>query len=163
MESYPNCPKYIQRHLSHVKDTPSCLAQKQGNPSLRAAGMDRIGRYDFVAVPIRLVVWYLSSRGNPGFRILITGCFAFQTTVEQHVQHFGQLCSQSFFCCFFFFFLLAAAPTQLIGQTTIQWNLDDPIHSTGGTHRYWDFEIKEWLETDLLNLCTGSFLTIPSQ
>jgi len=68
--------------------------------------------------------------------------------VEQHVQHFGKLCSQLVLDWFSGF--CSQPHLQLIGQTTIQWNLDDPIHSTGGTHRYWDFEIKEWLETDLL-------------
>jgi len=60
--------------------------------------------------------------------------------------------------CWTFLDFARSRTLQLIGQT-IQWNLDDPIHSTGGTHRYWDFEIKEWLETDLLKPLHWEFLT----
>ena len=38
---------------------------------------------------------------------------------------------------------------QLIGCPEILWDLDDPANETGGTRRYWDFEVERWLETEL--------------
>jgi predicted pyridoxine 5'-phosphate oxidase superfamily flavin-nucleotide-binding protein len=47
---------------------------------------------------------------------------------------------------------------QLVGRAEIQWALDDPANETGGTRRYWDFEIERWLESDLPHQLQWEFL-----
>jgi predicted pyridoxine 5'-phosphate oxidase superfamily flavin-nucleotide-binding protein len=38
---------------------------------------------------------------------------------------------------------------QLVGQATLQWNQPDPSEQSGGTHRFWDFHTEYWRETKL--------------
>ena len=47
---------------------------------------------------------------------------------------------------------------QLTGLARILWNLQDPTDETGGTKRYWDFEIDRWIETGLPNGARWEFL-----
>jgi len=156
MESYPNCPKYIQRrHLSlNVKDTPRCPSQPRAGQSLTSEQQAWVASADtfFVASAHPTSGVDASHRGgNPGFvRILdnrmlripdYSGNSMFNTLGNFAVNPRAGLVFLDFD---------RSRTLQLIGQTTIGWNLDDPIHSTGGTHRYWDFEIEQWLETDLL-------------
>lgn len=47
---------------------------------------------------------------------------------------------------------------QLTGQATIQWHLERSLDTTGGTYRYWDFAIEQWLETELPQLLHWEFL-----
>ncbi len=47
---------------------------------------------------------------------------------------------------------------QLVGRPEIQWELDDPLHETGSTMRYWDLEIEQWLETNLAHRLEWEFL-----
>ena len=32
----------------------------------------------------------------------------------------------------------------------VRFDLDEPVDSTGGTHRYWDLAVDRWLERPLL-------------
>jgi len=128
VEIYPTTASFPSRQRYS-----SCLAQpRAGNPHFGAAGMDRIGRYDFLLlVPIRLVVWIPLIAGGQSWLCpnSITRIAAFRTTnsIFQHFRKFAVNPRAGLV----FWILLLAAP-QLIGQTTIRWNLDDPIHSTGG-------------------------------
>jgi len=96
---------------------------------------------------------------NPGFvRILITGCFipdykgtAFSTL--------GKLCSQ-LVLDWFWILLAAHLTTDWSNHNSVESGRSNPFN--WWPQCYWDFEIKEWLETDLLKPCTGS-LTIPPQ
>ncbi|MGB5777357.1 MAG: pyridoxamine 5'-phosphate oxidase family protein [Sedimenticolaceae bacterium] len=38
---------------------------------------------------------------------------------------------------------------QLTGWPRIRWDLDDPQRRSGGTGRFWDFEVERWRESDL--------------
>ncbi len=38
---------------------------------------------------------------------------------------------------------------QLTGRPVIRWDLDDSRQHTGGTGRFWDFEVERWRESDL--------------
>lgn len=154
LESYPNCPKYIQRrHFLKVKEAPNQLSEPQSGRSLTSEQQQWIAAADtlFVASahPIRGVD--ASHRGgNPGFVQILdnrtlripdyVGNSMFNTLGNLVVNPQAGLVFLNFD---------RNRTLQLIGRTTIQWNLDDPTHPTGGTHRYWDFEIKQWLETDL--------------
>jgi uncharacterized protein len=153
LESYPNCPKYIQRrqlalNLTDVKQ----YTQPQFGRSLTSEQQNWIAAADtlFVASthPQRGVD--ASHRGgNPGFvRILddrslripdYAGNSMFNTLGNLVVNPHAGLVFLDFD---------RSQTLQLTGRATIQWHLDDP-DSTGGTHRYWDFVIEQWLQTDL--------------
>jgi len=164
LESYPNCPKYIQRrHLSlnFSKEAPRQLSETRSGRFLTSEQQGWIQSADtlFVASahPTRGVD--ASHRGgNPGFvqilndRILripdYVGNSMFNTLGNLVVNPHAGLVFLDFD---------RSRTLQLIGRTTIWWNLDDPIHPTGGTCRYWDFEIEQWLETDLPRLFHWEF------
>jgi uncharacterized protein len=163
LESYSNCPKYIQqRHLSY--NPTEALRQPLKTRSgefLTTKQQEWIRSADtlFVASahPIRGVD--ISHRGgNPGFiqilsdRILripdYAGNSMFNTLGNLVVNPGAGLVFLDF---------NRSRTLQLTGRTTIQWQLDDPIDPTGGTNRYWDFEIEQWLETDLPQLLQWEF------
>jgi len=111
--------------------------------------MDRIGRYDFVVSAHPTRGGYLSSRGNPGF-VHSDNRMLLHSRLLQGNSMFNTLGNFAVNSCWTGFSGFCSQPHLTTDWSNhIQWNLDDPIHSTGGTHRYWDFEIKEWLETDL--------------
>lgn len=165
VESYPNCPKYIQRRqlvpnfdLTAAKQ----CSEAQFGQSLTPEQQRWIGSTDtlFVASahPTRGVD--ASHRGgNPGFVQILNarslripdyaGNSMFNTLGNLVINPLAGLvfldCDRS-------------RTLQLTGKTTIQWNLDESTDSTGGTHRYWDFAIDQWLETDLPQLLHWEFL-----
>lgn len=164
LESYPNCPKYIQRRhfLNISEEAPRQLFETQSGQFLTSEQQRWIESADtlFIASahPTRGVD--ASHRGgNPGFvqilndRILripdYPGNSMFNTLGNLIVNpHAGLI----------FLDFAQSRTLQLIGRTTIWWNLDESIHPTGGTRRYWDFEIEQWLETDLPRLFYWEFL-----
>lgn len=163
-ESYPNCPRYIQRR----NVTSSVLAPAAGMPEvlhgdrLDADRQQLIGSADtlFVASahPQRGVD--ASHRGgNPGFVELLDpktlripdyiGNGMFNTLGNFVVNpHAGLL----------FVDFAHSCSLQLTGKAEIQWNLDDRADSTGGTHRYWDFHIDRWRQAPLARRITWQFV-----
>lgn len=153
LESYPNCPKYIQRRQLNLnlKEVPNQLSEPRSGQSLTSEQQKWIKSADtfFVASahPTRGVD--ASHRGgNPGFVQVIDprtlripdylGNSLFNTLGNLVVNpHAGLI----------FLDWDRSRTLQLIGRTTIQWNLDDPTYPTGSTHRYWDFKVEQWLET----------------
>lgn len=163
LESYPNCPKYIQRRhsLNISEEALRQLSETRSGQVLTSKQQKWIESADtfFVASahPTRGVD--ASHRGgNPGFvqilndRILripdYVGNGMFNTLGNLVVNPHAGLGFLDFD---------RNRTLQLIGRTKIWWNLDDPIHPTGGTCRYWDFEIEQWLETDLPRLLQWEF------
>lgn len=159
LESYPNCPKYIQRrHLSlNISEEASRqISEARSGQFLTSEQQRWIESADtlFVASahPTRGVD--ASHRGgNPGFVQVLNdrtlripdyvGNSMFNTLGNLVVNpHAGLI----------FLDFDRSRTLQLTGRTKIWWNLDDPTHPTGGTYRYWDFEIEQWLETDLPRL-----------
>jgi hypothetical protein len=35
------------------------------------------------------------------------------------------------------------------GSARLEFDADDPQHATGGTRRFWDLEVREWIEFEL--------------
>ncbi|MBW4568554.1 MAG: pyridoxamine 5'-phosphate oxidase family protein [Tolypothrix carrinoi HA7290-LM1] len=153
-ESYPNCPKYIQRrHITRNHKSTSPLKEARTGLTLSAEQSALIGTADtfFVASahPIRGVD--ASHRGgNPGFvRVLddrtlripdYAGNSMFNTLgnfVEN--PHAGLI----------FLDFERYVSLQLIGRPEILWELDDPTNETNGTRRYWTLFVEQWLETSL--------------
>jgi uncharacterized protein len=156
-ESYPNCPKYIQRHhITRNHKSTSPLKAARTGLTLSAEQQAFIATADtfFVASahPIRGVD--ASHRGgNPGFvRVLddrtlripdYPGNSMFNTLgnfVEN--PHAGLI----------FLDFERGVSVQIIGRPEILWDLDEPTHETNGTRRYWTLAVEQWLESSLPQL-----------
>jgi predicted pyridoxine 5'-phosphate oxidase superfamily flavin-nucleotide-binding protein len=162
-ESYPNCPKYIQRrHITYIGNTSSCLS------SLREGQLFEPDQQAFIASADTFFIASVhptrgvdaSHRGgNPGFiRILdnktiripdYAGNSMFNTLGNFMVNPRAGLIFLDF---------ERSRTLQLIGRSEILWGLDDPTHKTGGTKRYWNFKIERWLEMNLPQLLHWEFL-----
>lgn len=165
LESYPNCPKYIQRR--HIFRNPDSTVAKpdfqtQFGQVLTSEQQDWIRSSDtlFVASahPDRGVD--TSHRGgNPGFVQIIdekslripdySGNSMFNTLGNLVVNPHAGLVFLDFD---------RSLTLQLTGRVVIQWHLDGSNDRTGGTHRCWDFVIEQWVETDLPQLFNWEFL-----
>ena len=162
--SYPNCPKYIQRRLitTHTVGDAASDGKTRRGASLEDDQLRLIRSADtfFVASahPTRGVD--ASHRGgNPGFvralgdrKIRIpdyVGNSMFNTLGNFAVNPRAGLLFLDF---------ESNRTLQLVGRPEIQWELDDPLHETGSTKRYWDLEIEQWLETNLAHRLEWEFL-----
>lgn len=158
LESYPNCPKYIQRrHLSFKltksEEVSRRLSKKKFGQLLTPKQHLWIESADtfFVASNHSTRGVDVSHRGgNQGFvqildeqRLRIpdyAGNSMFNTLGNLVINPSAGLIFVDF---------ERSRTLQLIGRATILWDLDDSIHPTNETNRYWNFEIQKWLETDL--------------
>ena len=154
-ESYPNCPKYIQRRhlITHTVYDSNGFGTTRRGRGLEDDHRDLIRGADtfFVASahPTRGVD--ASHRGgNPGFvRVLDDRTIRVPDYVGNSMFNtLGNFAANPRAGLLFFDFNRSRT-LQLVGRPEIQWQLDDPSHETGGTRRYWDFEIKQWRETQL--------------
>jgi hypothetical protein len=153
-ESVPNCPKYIQRRHSHDVSTAASVADSvRHGHMLDEDARDLVKRADTAFVgslhPEHGVD--TSHRGGaPGFievvdaarlrvpdysgnsMFLTLGNFAVDSRASLAVVDFerGRLLSIS-------------------GSARLEFDTDDPQHVTGGTRRFWDFEVREWIEFEL--------------
>jgi uncharacterized protein len=165
LESYPNCPKYIQRR--HLIDNPnSAVAKQSSEPQfgqfLTSKHQDWIKSADtlFVASVHPQRGADASHRGgNPGFVQILddrslripdySGNSMFNTLGNLVVNPQAGLVFLDF---------ARSRTLQLTGKVFIQWHLDDGNDPTGGTCRYWDLMIDRWIETDLPRSLNWEFL-----
>ncbi len=163
-ESYPNCPKYIQRRhvTAHIVDGASRSSEPRQGHRLESDQQAFIRSADtfFVASAHPEHGVDASHRGgNPGFiRVLgdrrirvpdYVGNRMFNTLGNFTVNPHAGLVFLDF---------ERTRTLQLIGRPEIRWDLDDPTNETGGTRRYWDLEIERWFETDLPHQLRWEFL-----
>ena len=154
-ESYPNCPKYIQRrHLSLNIDTNSKQSGKSQSGQILTTEQENLIK----SADTFFVASFHASRGvdvshrggNPGFIRLsdrqtlripdYIGNGMFNTLGNLAVNpHAGLV----------FIDFQHSRTLQLVGKANILWGLEDDKHPTGRTKRYWNFKIEQWLETDL--------------
>ncbi len=163
-ESYPNCPKYIQKrqvtaNLVGTDQTP--LTSDRGEalgPEQRAV----ITKADtlFVASAHSERGVDASHRGgNPGFVMVMDdrtlripdyqGNCMFNTLGNFSVNPRAGLIFLDF---------ERQRTLQLIGRPEILWDVDDPTSESGGTNRYWQLHIDRWLEIDHAHQLEWSFL-----
>jgi predicted pyridoxine 5'-phosphate oxidase superfamily flavin-nucleotide-binding protein len=156
-EAYPNCPKYIQRR--HVRETPAAPSRDaQWHSSgvsldhVRSLAVERADTL-FVASrhPTRSVD--VSHRGGePGFvRVLdadrlripdYRGNSMFNTLGNFAVHDRAGLVFPDFG---------RGTLLQLTGTVVLRFGeKEDPRQPTGGTGRYWDFQITHWLELPVM-------------
>ena len=153
-ESYPNCPKYIQKRsfalgssedLDGGRFTGSDLSQRQihlvrGSDTFFVSSAHQNDKLD------------LSHRGGfPGFVEVLTpqllripdysGNSMYNTLGNFSVYPRAGLTFIDF---------KKSRTLQLTGKPKIQWSLPDEDNLTGGTKRFWDFEIDHWIEAPLL-------------
>ena len=164
LESYPNCPKYIQRrHLSFKVDRDS-----QESSKAKTGRVLTLQQQKWIeSADTFFVASYHSSRGvdvshrggNPGF-IQISdrqtlripdydGNGMFNTLGNLIIDPRAGL---------IFIDFERSRTLQLSGRATVLWDLENHDHPTGGTKRYWNFKIEQWLETDLPILFNCEFL-----
>jgi uncharacterized protein len=165
LESYPNCPKYIQRR--HIFRNPDSIDtkpefQSRFGISLTSEQQHWITSSDtlFVASANPNHGVDASHRGgNPGFVQILderslripdySGNSMFNTLGNFVVNPYAGLLFVDFD---------RGRTLQLTGKAIIQWHLDNVADTTGGTRRYWDYEIEQWVETDLPQLFNWEFL-----
>ncbi len=163
-ESYPNCPKYIQRRrvTARMAGATSPASEPRHGDSLKPDQQAFIRSADtfFVAsAHIERGVDASHRGGSPGFiRVLsdrkirvpdFVGNRMFNTLGNFTVNPHAGLVFLDF---------ERSRTLQLIGRPEIRWSLDDPENETGGTRRYWDFELTRWLETNLTTELKWEFL-----
>ncbi len=164
VQFYPNCPKYIQRR--HLK----AGLGENGAPArepLRGRALEH-EHQTFIASADTVFVASahpehgvdVSHRGgNPGFvHILDDRTLRVPDYVGNSMYNtLGNFVVNPRAGLVFIDFA-ASRTLQLIGRPEIQWELDDPTDASGGTKRFWDFEIERWLETDLPRKLQWEFL-----
>ena len=168
LESYPNCPKYIQRRQVAKNPVRSRAATSQvlKGDTLGAQQQTMITKADtlFVASthPERGVD--ASHRGgNPGFVRIVddvtlripdyAGNCLFNTLGNFVVNPRAGIVFVDF---------ENGTTLQLTGRAEIFWDQEDPRHETGdetgGTRRFWELHIDHWLEIEKAHELEWSFL-----
>ncbi|WDE05672.1 pyridoxamine 5'-phosphate oxidase family protein [Thalassomonas viridans] len=154
-QAYPNCPKYIQRRqpalaegvLSYVTPAP------RAGEVLTSEQVDLIVRSDslFVGSGVSDLHYDASYRGgDPGFVAVVSkqqllipdykGNSMFNTLGNFELNpHAGLV----------FIDFENNKLLQLTGTAKVLWGHKDDEDRTGGTKRYWHFNITGWRETDL--------------
>ena len=163
LESYPNCPKYIQRrHLSFKIGHELKQTQMQSGQILTLQQQAWIELADtfFVASFHSIRGVDISHRGgNPGFIQIVdrqtiripdyNGNGMFNTLGNLIINPRAGL---------IFIDFERSRTLQLSGRANILWDLESDRYPTGGTKRYWDFKIEQWQETDLPILFNCEFI-----
>ena len=163
LASYPNCPKYIQRRhlISSLQPCSTQVVSPHSGRSLTPAQQSWIALADtlFVASAHPNSGVDASHRGgNPGFVQVLNeqtlripdyaGNSMFNTLGNLAVNSRAGLVFLDF---------EQSRTLQLIGKAEIQWNLDSFSHPTGGTSRYWDFHIEQWIDMEIPRLLHWEF------
>ena len=151
-QAYPNCPQYIQRRNyrpAHEQETSSVSVT---GTDLNAEQQQWIANADtlFVASEHPSSGLDASHRGgNPGFIRIVNqarlripdyaGNGMFNTLGNFAVNPRAGLLIPDF---------ENGRTLQLTGRTEVLWDIEDPHNETGGTGRFWDFEVERWVQID---------------
>lgn len=163
IESYPNCPKYIQRRQLSVD-----LSSGDRSFTVKSGAILTLQQQKLIeSADTFFVASFHSTRGvdvshrggNSGFVQLISdrtlripdynGNGMFNTLGNLIVNARAGL---------IFIDFNRSYTLQLIGEAEIIWDLEERDYPTGGTKRYWDFKIKSWLQTDLPQTFNQEFI-----
>ena len=163
-ESYPNCPKYIQRRqittLGNGTDPfPLILERGEILGSNQQALITQADTFFVASAHPERGVDASHRGGNSGF----------VTVVDQRTLRIPDYLGNSMFNTFGNFVVNPRAglvfldfdsgrTLQLIGRPEILHDVDDPAGETGGTKRYWQFHIDRWLEIGPVSQLAWSLL-----
>ena len=153
--AYPNCPKYIQRRdwktleaNEQYKATVSTVGKELNDiHKTLIAGADTL----FVASAHPELGVDASHRGgHPGFVHIMNDQ---QLRIPDFAGNsmfntLGNFTSYPFAGLIFIDFERGHL-LQLTGKAKVLWDMDDPKKETGGTRRYWQFDITSWQESTL--------------
>jgi uncharacterized protein len=152
-ESFPNCPKYIQKRRLIARGREGAAEHDVRGDALDAERRDFVERVDTMFVGSRHPSRGpdASHRGGaPGFlRVLdertirvpdYPGNGMFQTLGNLHVEPRAGLALVDF---------ERSRLLVLTGAVVIHHDQEEPSHPTGGTGRYWDFTVTRWRELAL--------------
>ncbi len=169
LESYPNCPKYIQRrHHSGSWSLDAQPARMHSNGIALGFSQQRLiesADTFFVASAHAQGGLDASHRGGqPGFVNVVdeatlripdyTGNSMFNTL--------GNIAAYPQAGLVFYDFQRGRF-LQLTGRALIRWDLEDSAGVTGGTGRWWDFSITQWRETEIHAAAQWEFLDFWAQ
>ncbi len=154
-ESFPNCPKFIQRR-HFVFGAEVFGKQSSDNAIGTSLGEEQtslIGRADTVFVASAHAERGLDAShrgGKPGFvQVLDDSTLRIPDYPGNGMfQTFGNLLTNPKAGLTFLDFE-AKRVLQLTGTASIEWNAPERGEETGGTGRFWDFKVEQWIETGL--------------
>jgi len=149
LEAYANCPKYIQkRHLNYNEKNLSIKSASSGTAiDTQIKNLIRAADTMFVATNNSKTGADSSHRGgNSGFIKIINehelqipdydGNSLFNTLGNIQLEPRTGLCIPNFD---------GQQLLQLTGKSELLWDQEDPNNLTGGTHRFWKFELERWI------------------
>ena len=165
--AYPNCPKYIQRRDWKIStgEAPSNISPNAPisikGKTLTEAQTKLIAEADtFFVASAHLDHGVDASHrgGHPGFvQQLNTRQLRIPDFVGNSMFNtLGNFASYPYAGLVFIDFERGCL-LQLSGRTEILWNHADPKQETGGTQRYWQFDISSWQESALPFQITWEF------
>ena len=151
-QAYPNCPQYIQRRNYRPQIAQADSADSAVGRTLLDSQQALLAKADtlFVATHHPDSGVDASHRGgNPGFiqqlsptRLRVpdyAGNGMFNTLGNFSVNPRTGLVIPDFHL---------GSTLQLTGRAEILWDVADPRNETGGTGRYWEFEIESWMQIE---------------
>lgn len=152
LEAFPNCPKYIQRRHLRQLGEPVLPVQTAHGSVLRGPVEDIIRQADTLFVASRHAGSGADAShrgGPPGFIQLVDdhtlripdymGNSLFNTLGNFRLDPHGGLCIPDF---------VHGQLLQLSGTAAVHWDQPDPGDSTGGTARFWEFKVAQWILRD---------------
>jgi len=162
-ESYPNCPKYIQRRQlsnspSGTNMTPHISTQGDGLGSEQRAIIAKADTLFVASVHPERGVDASHRGGNTGF----------VTHVDDRTLRIPDYPGNSMFNTLGNFAVNPRAglifldfelhrTLQLTGRAEILYDVDGTAEETGGTNRYWQLHIDHWIESPLVSQADWSF------
>ena len=153
-ESYPNCPKYIQRRQVSANlvgtHQPSTASNRGETLGLKQRATITKADTLFVASAHAERGVDASHRGgNPGF-VKVIDDRTLQIPDYEGNSIFNTLgnFTANPRAGLIFLDFESQRTLQLTGRPEILWDVDDPTSETGGTNRYWLFHIDRWVEID---------------
>jgi len=153
--AYPNCPKYIQRRRWQAT---AAAPKTDDAPSLRGSSltgeqMALISSADTFFVASAHPERGVDASHRGGHRGFVHQINDHQLRIPDFAGNsmfntLGNFVSYPYAGLVFIDFERARL-LQLSGRTEILWVLDDPQQETGGTRRYWQFDVVAWREAAL--------------
>jgi len=153
-ESVPNCPKYIQRRRPHGVSTSL--------PSRRPSGWGRTVDEERRALVERTDTAFVGSV-HPARGVDVShrgGAPGFIRVMDETTLRVPDYPGNSMFMTLGNFEIDPRASLAVLdfergriasfsGSARLRFEVENPRHPTGGTGRYWDFAVREWVEFDL--------------
>jgi len=162
-ESYPNCPKYIQRRRIGCNESTS----QDATPSASGSALGNDQQETITSADTFFIASMHPERGVDASHR--GGMPGFVEIVDEHTLRVPDYVGNSMYntlgnlvsnpaAGLVFFDFENATVLQLTGTTSIEWEGDDTDGRTGGTQRFWTFKVDEWVQSALLVVMNSELL-----